>query len=106
MVTGTISANRGISWIGVIIALAVIAGFIKFLSSGDPETERQADNPAPAVTKKMQQDMLEQVQKKQADAMLEAVKKADPRFRDTPAIDPVLQRQLEEAKKYQYQQNF
>ena len=52
-------------------------------------------------SKKAAKDMLEQVQKKQADAMFDSVQKADSRYSGVVQLDPETQRQLEEAQQYQ-----
>ena len=66
-----------------LVLFAAIAFFSLGCGSSDPE-------PAPKVSKsefekKATQDMLDQVQKQQADSMMKSVQAADPRFRGAAA---------------------
>ena len=57
--------------------------------------------PSSEMQKQATKDLQEQVSKQQSDAMLDSVKKADPRFGDGPELDAETKRQLQEAQQFQ-----
>ena len=94
--------SPGIGTVPMIIAIVIIFILFFVFSSGENVTDSTVSTSE--IEQQTAKDIQQQVTRQQADAMFDAVQKADPRFGAGEKLDNETKRQVEQAQ--QFQNNF